>query len=143
MTADLLQRREALRKRMREMMVVVKRRDPHRMRRQGLVEEADALMAEAEDLHSQWWATVFEEMFRTGVRTISVAEMWRFHQERYDPDCVKMFSRTSEEYKELLAAQFDEHLPEIAVVLKTRYGRNVRVDHIAGTRRFEIVLVNY
>jgi len=143
MTADLLQRREALRKKMRAMMVVVKRRDPHRMRRQGLVEEADTLMAEAEDLHSQWWATIFEEMFRAGVRTISVEEMWRFYQERYDPDCIKMSSRGPEDLKELLAAQFDEHLPEIAVVLKTRYGRNVRVDHIAGTRRFEIVLVDY
>jgi len=138
-TADLLQRREALRKRMREMMVVVQRRDPHRMRRQGLVEEADALMAEAEDLHSQWWATLFEEMFRAGVRTISVDEMWRFHQERYDPDCLKMLSRAPER----LAAQFDEHLPEIAVVLKTRYGRKVRVDRIAETRRLEIVLVDY
>jgi hypothetical protein len=124
---------------MREMMVVVQRRDPRRMRRQGLVEEADALMAEAEDLHSQWWATVLEEMFRAGVCTISVEEMWRFHQERYDPDRLKMFSRAPE----LLAAQFDEHLPEIAVVLKTRYGRNVRVDHIAGTPRFEMVLVDY
>src|SRR5215469_18611597 len=108
---DMLQRREALRKRMREMIVVVKRRDPHRMRRQGLVEEADALMAEAEDLHNQWWATVFEEMFRAGVRTISVEEMWRFYQERYDPDCIKMSSRGPEDLKELLAEQFDEHLP--------------------------------
>jgi hypothetical protein len=129
--------------RMRDMMVVVKRRDPQRMRRQGLAEEADALIAEAEELHSQWWATVFEEMFRGGVRTISVEEMWRFYQERYDPDCVKMFSRTAEDLKELLAEHFDEHLPEIAEVLKTRYGRNVRVDHIAGTRRVEIVLVDY
>src|SRR5262249_17228971 len=127
---------------MRDMMVVVKRRDPHRMRRQGLIEEADALVTEAEDLHSQWWATIFEEMFRADVRTISVEDMWRFYQERYDPDCVKMFSRAAEDFHELLAEQFDEHLPEIAVVLKTRYGRNVRVDHIAGTRRFEIVLVD-
>jgi hypothetical protein len=138
-TADLLQRREALRKRMREMMVVVQRRDPNRMRRQGLVEEADALMAQAEDLHSQWWATVLEEMFRAGARTISVAEMWRFHQERYAPDCAQTLSRAPE----LLAAQFDDHLPEIAAVLKARYGRNVRVDHIAETRRFEIVLVDH
>ena len=143
MTADLLQRREALRKRMRAMMVVVKRRDPHRMRRQGLVEEADALIAEAEDLHSQWWATLFEEMFRAGVRTISVDEMWRFHQERSDPDGVKMFSRAPEDFKELFVEHFDEHLPEIAVVLKTRYGRKVRVDRIAETRRLEIVLVDY
>ena len=142
-TADLLQRREALRKRMREMMVVVQRRDPNRMRRQGLVEEADALMAAAEDLHSQWWATIFEEMFRAGVRTVSADEMWRFHQERSDPDCLKMFSRALEDFKELLAEQFGEHLPEIAAVLKTRYGRKVRVDHIVGTRRFEVVLVDY
>jgi hypothetical protein len=143
MTADLRQRRETLRKKMRAMMVVVKRRDPHRMRRQGLVEEADALMAEAEDLHSQWWATIFEEMFRAGVRTISAEEMWRFHQEHSAPDCVKMFSRALEDFKELLAEQFGEHLPEIAAVLKTHYRRKLRVDHIVGTRRFEVVLVDY
>jgi hypothetical protein len=34
-------------------------------------------------------------------------------------------------------------LPEIAVVLTTRYGRRVRVDRIARTRRLEIVLVDY
>ena len=125
------------------MIVVVKRRDPHRMRRQGLVEEADALMAEAEDLHNQWWATVFEEMFRAGMRTISVEEMWRFHQERFDPDGAKTFSHVPEDFNELLDEQFDEHLPEIAVVLTTRYGRRVRVDRIARTRRLEIVLVDY